>query len=148
MEENNKNKSKGKKVCKILGPILLGVSSALIISGICTFSMIRIPILFMLGMMCLPAGFVVTMIGYLHSIHKGLASSVIQIQKDIITENKDDLTEMASASADINEPFVRKTAAAAREGWKGETKSTHCNNCGAQINDEQKYCSYCGNKLK
>ena len=77
-------------------------------------------------------------IGFRPEISKMAAKSARYIQE----ETREDLTAMASTSAEIVEDAVTRTASAVREGLTGDT--VYCMHCGAKIDADSKFCKSCG----
>lgn len=77
-------------------------------------------------------------IGFRPEISKMAAKSARYIQE----ETREDLTAMASTSAEIVEDAVTRTASAVREGLSGDT--VYCKHCGAVIDADSKFCKSCG----
>ena len=96
---------------------------------------------FMIGSLLLPLGVVLTVlgitIGFAPEIAKARAKTIRQIQE----ATKEDLTAIASATAEIMSDAVTTTASAVAEGMR-ETK--FCKHCGKEIDIDAKFCSICG----
>lgn len=89
------------------------------------------------GMMA--AGMGLTM-GFSPEIAKLRAKTLRHIQE----ENKEDLTAIASNSAEIMSDAVSKTADAIANGVQ---KTIFCKHCGAKIDADSTFCSQCGKEL-
>ncbi len=76
--------------------------------------------------------------GFRPEMSKLAAKSARYIQE----ETREDLTAMASTSAEIVEDAVTRTASAVREGLAGDT--VYCKHCGAKIDADSKFCKACG----
>ena len=76
--------------------------------------------------------------GFRPEISKMAAKSARYIQE----ETREELTAMASTSAEIVEDAVTRTASAVREGLSGDT--VYCKHCGAVIDADSKFCKSCG----
>ena len=59
----------------------------------------------------------------------------------IVEENKDDLTAIASNTADIMSDAVKTTASAVGEGMRA---TKFCKHCGEKIDADAKFCPSCG----
>lgn len=90
------------------------------------------------GMTCFIFGFVIMFWGLAPSIQK----TMIKTQKHIVSENKEDLKDIANVSADISKDAVKTTAGAVKEGLTME--KMFCKHCGKEIDKDSKYCQYCG----
>ena len=73
-----------------------------------------------------------------------IAKARVQTTRYIQEEAKDDLTAIASKSAEILKDAVTTTAEAIREGI--EIKK-YCKHCGAKIDSDAKFCTACGKEL-
>lgn len=97
---------------------------------------------FMIGAMLTPfslfIGITCTLAGFRPEIVKMRSKSMKYIQQ----ENKQDLTEVASNTADILSGAVSKTAQAIQEGFEGE--KMYCKYCGLKIGSDSKFCNHCG----
>ena len=96
---------------------------------------------FMIGGFLTAAGFIMggvgIMIGFMPEISKATAKTARYIQQ----ENKDDLSAIASTSAEIMSDALTKTASALSEGAR---KTMFCKHCGAKIDADSRFCSVCG----
>ena len=80
-----------------------------------------------------------TVIGFSPEIATMKAKSARYIQE----ENKDDLTAIASNTADIVSDAVKTTAGAVADGMRA---TKFCKHCGEKIDADAKFCSSCGKK--
>ena len=93
--------------------------------------------------------------GFFPSIQKFL----VKTQKYVVNENKDDLSQLADTNADISQNAAKKLAKRAREGWdeaeeeqsneiiskyKKSAKTIYCKHCGQKIDEDSRFCKYCG----
>ena len=96
---------------------------------------------FIIGGFLTVAGFMIggvgMMIGFMPEISKATAKTARYIQQ----ENKDDLSAIASTSAEIMSDALTKTASALSEGAR---KTMFCKHCGAKIDTDSRFCSVCG----
>ena len=76
-------------------------------------------------------------IGFGPEIARAKAKSVRYIQE----ENKEDMTAIASNTAQIISDAVATTAGAFSEGMR---KTKFCKHCGTEIDSDSKFCSSCG----
>ena len=76
-------------------------------------------------------------IGFRPEITKMSMKSARYIQQ----ENKEDLTDIVSTSADIASEALTKTVSAVK---KGLATTMFCKHCGAKIDENSKFCKYCG----
>lgn len=131
--ENKKNK------LPIIFLILKIIGLGLIIGGIIVLILMRksfgggmFPGLPMIGF-----GLVITLWGFIPNINK----LSIKTTKYLQEENKEDLTDIASTSADILSEGVTKTTKAVKKGLKD---TMYCKHCGSEIDVDSKFCKHCG----
>lgn len=67
----------------------------------------------------------------------------IKTKKYIIDQNKEDLQDISSQAADIVSPAVTKVTKAVKDGAR---QSKFCKDCGAKIDEDAKFCPFCGKK--
>lgn len=67
----------------------------------------------------------------------------IKTKKYIIDQNKEDLQDISSQTADIVSPAVTKVTKAVKDGVE---QSKFCKDCGAKIDEDAKFCPFCGKK--
>ena len=72
-----------------------------------------------------------------------IAKLSTKTQKYIQEENKEDLTDIASAKADISGEAITKVSKSIKKGFK-DTK--YCKYCGAEIDADSSFCKECGKK--
>ena len=149
--EENKNKNQKPKhflVLKIIGAVLVLIGISLIIASIVIkepemgdkdwFEISSIISGLRFGGIALCMFSVPLFIsGFRPEITKMNTKSVKYIQQ----ENKEDLTDIASTSADISSGAITKTTRAIKKGIK-DTK--FCKHCGAEIDADSKFCNSCG----
>ena len=70
-----------------------------------------------------------------------IAKLSMKTAKYVQEENKEDLTDMADTGADIISDAVKKVASSVNDGMR---KSKFCKHCGAEIDEDSRYCSRCG----
>ena len=69
----------------------------------------------------------------------------IKTQKYQIEENKQDLTDIANATAEIHKNAVKTTASAVKEGFsEPDEPQMYCKHCGAEIDADSSFCKKCG----
>jgi len=125
------------KIIGILGFIVAIIGITKVFSGFGNFETNT----FMTGgfMMCF--GFFIgvscTIAGFTPEIAKLRAKTTKYIQE----ENKQDLTDIATNTADITSDAITKTTKAIKKGMK-DTK--FCTQCGSEIDRDSKFCNECG----
>lgn len=66
----------------------------------------------------------------------------VNVHKNIIDQNEDQLREMATKQANISKDAVETTARAIKDGFTKDT--IYCKHCGATIDRDSKFCKECG----
>ena len=130
-------------VLKIIGAVLLCVTVVgfvFVATGFGDFSSNK----FMVGSLMATFGLFGTVVclvtGFAPELSKMQARSARYIQ----SENKAELKEIASTSAEIASDAVSITAKAVREGL---SDTVFCKHCGKEIDADSKFCSHCGKML-
>ena len=125
------------KILGCLGVVAVISGIALVISGFGDFETNN----FMIGSFVSVGGVMLTAvglsIGFAPEIAKARAKTIRYIQE----ENTEDLTAIASNSAEIVSDAFATTASAISEGVR---KTMFCKHCGAKIDADSKFCSSCG----
>lgn len=70
-----------------------------------------------------------------------IQSLAIKHARYVQDQNKDALSEMASAQADIGSEAITKVSKSVKEGFADHK---YCMHCGAEIKADSKFCPYCG----
>lgn len=91
----------------------------------------------MAGVVCCMFSVPLIVMGFRAEITKMMTKSAKYIQE----ENKQDLTDIASNTAEIASDAVKKTTRAIKDGLKD---TIFCKHCGAEIDADSKFCSKCG----
>ena len=99
---------------------------------------------FMIGSFLTVFGMMATATGIMIGFGPEIVKARLQAARYIQEEAKDDLTAIASNSAEITKDAVTTTAEAIREGM--EIKK-YCKHCGAKIDSDAKFCTVCGKEL-
>ena len=137
MEKNEKPKFFF--VLKILGiaGVLLAVTSLLlIITGFGDFQSNK----FMIGSLLAPFGFMTACVGLILGFKPEISKMTTKSSRSIGQENKEDLTAIASNTAEIMGEAVAKTVQAVRRGIED---TMFCKHCGAEIASDSKFCKVC-----
>lgn len=96
---------------------------------------------FMIGSFLFAGGAMLTVFGLSIGFAPEIAKTRAKTMRYIQEENKEDLTAIASNSAEIvSDALVTTTGAI----LQGATKATFCKHCGAKIDADAKFCSSCG----
>ena len=132
-------------ILKILALIFLGATITGIVLSVKGFGDFENDNYFMLGGILTTFGIVCTfpcaIIGFSPEIRKLSVKS----HKYQIEENKQDLTDIANATADITKGAVQTTASAVKEGFTSpDEPQMYCKHCGAQIDANSRFCKVCG----
>ena len=85
-------------------------------------------------------GFTCLIIGFSPNISKLSVKTARYIQE----ENKDDLQEIASTSAEIASDAITTVTKAVKNGFDDKI---FCKHCGKPIDADSKFCSHCGKEL-
>ena len=81
----------------------------------------------------------------IENILTNLSGATIKSKNKIVTENEDDLKNIADTEARINKDAIKETAKAIKEGLINNT--TYCKYCGSSVDFDSVYCKSCGKKL-
>ena len=81
----------------------------------------------------------------IENILTNLSGATIKSKNKIVTENEDDLKNIADTEARINKDAIKETAKAIKEGLINNT--TYCKYCGSSVDSDSVYCKSCGKKL-
>ena len=126
-------------VLKIVGFLCIAVAIAGFVFTVTGFGDVESN-LFMVGalMVCIGlfAGLSCLISGFSPEFAKIRARKERYIQEQI----KDDLTQISTTSAEINEAAITKTTKAVKKGLKG----AYCKECGKEIDADSKFCKACG----
>ena len=138
MEKNNKPKFFfALKLVGMVGVVLTVVSFVFIFTGFGDFESNK----FMIGAFLAPVGLMVASVGLLMGFKPEIAKMTTKSTRYIQQENQEDLTAIASNTADIMGEAVTKTAQAVKQGL---VDTMYCKHCGAQIASDSKFCKVCG----
>ena len=128
------------KIIGIFGVVVAVIGFLNIITGFGDFSTNN----FFAGMFMLPIGsfigFSCLMIGFRPEISKIATKTAKYIQE----ENKEDLKDIVSTSAEITSEAITTTAKAVKKGFRG---TMFCKFCGKEIDEDSKFCRHCGEEL-
>ena len=127
------------KVIGVIGLIVAFIGFVKLLNGFGNFGTND----FMFGMFMGPfglfVGFSCLMIGFRPEISRIATKSAKYIQE----ENKDELKDIATTSADITSEAFTVTASAIR---KGLNETLFCKYCGKEIDSDSIFCRHCGQK--
>ena len=128
------------KLVALAGSITLVLGIVLAVRGFGDFESNN----FMIGGFLTVFGMMATAIGIMIGFGPEIVKARLQATRYIQEEAKNDLTAIASNSAEITKDAVTTTAEAIREGM--EIKK-YCKHCGAKIDSDAKFCTACGKEL-
>ena len=74
-----------------------------------------------------------------------LASTTLEIKKNILTENEDMLKEMYTKEAEIEKEGIRIKTSAIKDGLGGIV-TKYCKYCGSSIDSDSTFCKSCGKR--
>lgn len=75
---------------------------------------------------------------------KKLSKKSIEMQKEILGENKEDLKDISNMQADIESESLTKKASAIKKGLSKDT--IYCKYCGSSIDEDSVFCKNCGKR--
>ncbi len=125
------------KIVGVIGIIVAVTGIVLSIKGFGDFESNNFMIGSFLAVAGMGMGFSGIMFGFSPEIAKARAKATRYIQE----ENKDDLSAIATNTAEIMSDAVTTTASAVMEGVE---KKMFCKHCGKGIDADSKFCSHCG----
>ena len=128
------------KIIGIIGAVATVTGIVLTVTGFGDFESNN----FMIGSLVAVIGVTMTAPGITIGFSPEIAKARTKTLRYIQEENKEDLTAIASNSAEIMSDAVSKTAAAIANGVQ---KTMFCKHCGARIDADSKFCSCCGKEL-
>ena len=128
------------KIIGVIGAVATVTGIVLTVAGFGDFESNN----FMIGVFLTVFGVMATAIGIMIGFGPEIVKARLQATRYIQEEAKDDLTAIASNSAEITKDAVTTTAEAIREGI--EIKK-YCKHCGAKIDSDAKFCTACGKEL-
>lgn len=134
------NKPKHFLIFKILGIVFAVVAIAgfdLAFNGFGDFESNN----FMIGGFMSMIGIFCAVFFLLNGFKPEIAKLRTKSAKYIQEENKQDLTELASNTAEISSDAITKTTRAIKKGVKD---TMFCKHCGAEIDADSKFCNSCG----
>lgn len=100
---------------------------------------------FMIGGFVSVFGIFVGLSGLVAGFRPEITKMITKSNRYIQQENKEDLSDIASTSAEIAKDAVTTTTRAIKEGLSGE--NVYCKHCGASIDADSKFCNKCGKEL-
>ncbi len=134
------NKPKHFLIFKILGIVFAVVALVgfyLTITGFGDFESNN----FMIGGLMSTFGLVLAIFFLFNGFKPEIAKLRTKSAKYIQEENKQDLTELASNTAEISSDAITKTTRAIKKGVKD---TMFCKHCGAEIDTDSTFCKSCG----
>jgi hypothetical protein len=72
-----------------------------------------------------------------------LSSVGVDIKKQILDENEENLKDIAKKEADIKSVGIKSAAKAVKDGLT-KRDTMYCKHCGSEIDSDSKYCKKCG----
>ena len=127
-------------VLKIIGFVAVAVAIAgliFVFAGFGDFS----NNLFMIGGFMFTFGLFIGVACLLSGFTPEIAKMKTESEKYIQAENKENLKEIASTSAEIGSDAITKVTRSVKSGLKD---TMYCKHCGAEIDKDSKFCKSCG----
>lgn len=131
------------KIMGVIGIIVAIIGFVLIFIGFGDFQSNNFMIGGIMTAFGLFIGITCLMIGFRPAISK----MAIKTAKHIQEENKQDLTDITTTRAEISSDAIKTITKSIKDGLSdNENNNTtkYCKECGAQIDADSKFCSYCG----
>lgn len=125
------------KIVGVAGAILAIIALALIFTGFGDFESNN----FMIGGFLLPLAIFATVTGFVIGFKPQISKMTAQGTRYILEENKEELSDIATTTAEIASEGVEMTARAVARGLED---TIFCKHCGAQIDADSRFCSKCG----
>ena len=103
-------------------------------------------ILFIIGLIPILFAIILVITGSIDHSASKIVKKHIKTMKEIIDENEEDLKNISSKSAEINSGGIEITSRAIKKGFtdNNDGNKLYCKNCGKQIEEDSKFCRYCG----
>ena len=128
------------KIIGVIGAVATVTGIVLAITGFGDFESNN----FMIGTFVSVIGVMMTAFGIAVGFGPEIAKARAKTLRYIQEKNKEDLTAIATNSAEIMSDAVSKTANAIADGAQ---KTMFCKHCGAKIDIDSTFCSRCGKEL-
>ena len=128
------------KIVGLVGIVLFIIGIIKLITGFGNFEDNS----YLIGMFLMPLGVFLGVSGLVFGFRPEITKHSIKTARYIQEENKEELSELMTTTAQINSEAVTIAAKAVHEGL-GET--IYCKYCGSKIDKDSEYCKYCGKKL-
>jgi len=127
-------------ILKIVGFIFLGVTIAGIVLSVKSFDDSKSNN-YMIGGIMTCFGLFISIACLMCGFRPEIIKMQTKTSKYIQNQNKEDLKEINTTTAEIKEDAITKTAKAVKKGLKD---AKFCKNCGKEIDSDSKFCNYCG----
>jgi hypothetical protein len=128
------------KIVGVIGAVATFTGIVLAIAGFGDFESNN----FMIGGFVAVIGVMMTAVGITIGFSPEIAKARAKTIRYIQEQNKEDLSAIASDSAEIMSDAVSKTANSIANGLQN---TIFCKHCGAKIDADSKFCSSCGKEL-
>ena len=99
---------------------------------------------YIIGIFIMPFGLILGVTGLVMGFKPEITKHSIKTANYIQEENKEELQEMMSRTAEINSEAVTTTVEAVNRGLK---ETMYCKHCGQVIDIDSQFCKHCGQKL-
>ena len=131
------------KIIGIIGIIVAIVGFVLIFTGFGNFENNN----FMIGGVMTALGLFIGVTCLAIGFRPAISKMAIKTAKHIQEDNKQDLTDITTTRAEISSDAIKTITKSIKDGLSDNENSNtikYCKECGAQIEADSKFCSYCG----
>ena len=128
------------KIAGILGLVIFIIGIIKLLTGFDDFESND----FLIGMFMMPIGVFIGFTGLMIGFRPEISKLSIKTAKYLQEENKDELKQITSTSAEIVSEALTTTVQTIKEGLK---ETMFCKHCGKEIDSDSKFCKHCGKNI-
>ena len=128
------------KIAGILGLVIFIIGIIKLLTGFDDFESND----FLIGMFMMPIGLFIGFTGLMIGFRPEISKLSIKTAKYLQEENKDELKQITSTSAEIVSEALTTTVQTIKEGLK---ETMFCKHCGKEIDADSKFCKHCGKNI-
>ena len=128
------------KIAGILGLVIFIIGIIKLLTGFDDFESND----FLIGMFMMPIGLFIGFTGLMIGFRPEISKLSIKTAKYLQEENKDELKQITSTSAEIVSEALTTTVQTIKEGLK---ETMFCKHCGKEIDSDSKFCKHCGKNI-